>query len=177
MKNTTNIVDAPIHDEESDYQFSEGSYFSIQFKIVGIAFIIMGISYIFRLNLLGIILLLLGLIIMFAKKNLTISFTLSKYRNAFSLLNFRLGKWETLPDFESISVFTAKKSQNMAAGSQSQTAFYSEIEVNLVYNRSRRLTVFTTKNYDKAFEIARLFADKFKLSIYDATQREGKWID
>jgi hypothetical protein len=29
-----NIVDAPIHQENSDYHFVEGSYFSIQFKIL-----------------------------------------------------------------------------------------------------------------------------------------------
>ncbi len=177
MKNTNDIVDAPIHNPETDYHFSEGSYFSPQFKILGATFMLIGLTQCLNMNFFGLILLILGLISLLAKKELTISFSLARYRYAFVIFGLRSGKWITLPEFESISMFSAKKSQGMASGSQSATFSYSEIEVNLVYNRSRRLTVYLTKDFSKALEIARKFAAKFELSIYDATKREGEWIE
>jgi hypothetical protein len=177
MKNTTDIVDAPIHQPETDYHFSFGSYFPPQFKILGVTFILIGLFLCISLYLSGLIFLCLGLIPLIGKKELTVSFSLSKYQYSLRLFNFRSGKWETLPEFESVSVFSAKKSQVMSAGSQSQTATFSEIEVNLVYNRNRRLTVYTSSHYNDALKMARMFASKFSLDIYDATSREGKWIE
>jgi len=177
VDDTKDIVDAPLHDPKSDYLFSEGAYFPPQFRIVGFAIIIAGITLCFKLHLMGIVLLILGCIAVLAKKELSISFSLSKYRYAFVLLNYKFGPWESLPNFESISIFSAKKSQEMSAGRQSGTAVFSEIEVNLIYNKSRRLTVYTTQDFSKALNIARMFAEKFNLPIYDATKREGYWLD
>lgn len=176
MKDTRHIVDAPIHNPDADYHFSEDSYFPAQFRIVGVALTIAGICLLLRMNLIGPLLLIIGLAVVLAKKTLTISFSLLRYRYAFTILNYRLGNWEPLPAFESISIFSARKTQEMAAGSQMGAASYSELEVNLVYNKNRRLTVYTTKDFNKALHIAEEFAEKFKLRIYDATQREGKWI-
>jgi hypothetical protein len=177
MINNSNIVDAPLHEPESDYHFKEGSYFPPQFKIMGVVFILIGIALCLQLNILGIILLLLGLVPLFAKKELSISFSLCRFRQAFAIFKFRMGSWESLPEFESISVFSAKKSQDMNVGSQSATASFTEIEVNLVYKRSRRLTAYTTNDYSGAMKIAKMFAGKFDLRIYDATAREGRWLD
>jgi len=177
MKGHADIIDAPFHDPKTDYQFNEGSYFQPQFKIVGFFVLIAGITLCTTFNPLGIVLVILGIAVLFAKKILTISFSLSRYRNSFSIFGFRTGQWITLPEFESISIFNAKKGQTMSYESMSATASYSELEVNLVYNRSRRLTVYTTKDYNKALDVARKFAIKFDLSIYDASARDGKWLD
>lgn len=177
MKSTLNIVDAPMHDEDSDYHFSQGSYFPPQFKIVAIFLLIAGLVLCVELNFIGLILLVLSTIALIAKKQLTISFSLSKQKNGMTFFGRQFGQWEPLPSFESISIFSAKKSQDMAVDSQFATVTFTEIEVNLVYNKNRRLTVFTTKDFNKALNIAQLFADKLALRIYDATQREGKWLD
>jgi hypothetical protein len=177
MKNTTDIVDAPMHQPETDYHFSFGSYFPPQFKIFGVICILIGVAICISSYFGGLIFLGLGLVLLLSKKELSLSFSLSKYKHSLRLFNFRSGTWETLPEFESISIFSAKKSQAMSVGPQTQTATFTEIEVNLVYKRSRRLTVYTTSNYDEALNTARVFASKFSLDIYDATSREGKWIE
>jgi hypothetical protein len=50
------------------------------------------------------------------------------------------------------------------------------MEVNLVYNKSKRLTVFETSDFAKAFRIAQSFATQLDLKIYDATKHEGEWL-
>lgn len=177
MNKHVDIIDAPFHDSKTDYQFSEGSYFQPQFKIIGFFVLVAGIALCVNLNLFGIVLVVLSIMVLFAKKVLTISFSLSRYRDSFSIFGYRIGKWITLPEFESISIFNAKKGQTMNHGSMSATASYAELEVNLIYNRSRRLTVYTTRDYNKALDISTKFAAKYNLSIYDASTREGKWLD
>ncbi len=177
MHSPNDIVDTPIHEPDSDYNFSEGFYFPPQFKIVGVVFIVAGIALCLKLNLLGPVVLFLGLVAVLAKKVLTVSFSLCRYRYSMAIVNFRFGKWIIMPAFESISIFSAKKRQDMFVGSQSTTATYSEIEVNLIYHNNRRLTVYETQDYNSALGIARQFADKLTLRIYDATKREGEWIE
>jgi hypothetical protein len=177
MKDLSDIVDAPIHESQNDYHFSEGGYFSLQFKILAITFLLTGIPLLITLNLGGLFLVMIALIILFAKKELSVSFSLAKYRYTFSLFQLKIGSWQSFPNFESISIFNAKKSQGMSAGSQSGTAVFSELEVNLVYNRSRRLTIYTTQKFDKALSVANIFAEKLDLRIYDASTRDGHWIN
>jgi hypothetical protein len=172
-----NIIDAPIHQENSDYHFVEGSYFSIQFKILAFTFFLKALhSFYIQSYVSFLILTLLAVVIFIAKKGITISPSLQQYRYFFGLLKFKFGNWQTLPEFESISIFRARKSQTNTIATQSSTAYFSEIEVNLIYNTSRKLTVYITNNYDVAIEKARFFEGLFKLSIYDATEREGKWL-
>ncbi len=177
MKELTNIVDAPLHNEESDYHFVDGPYFSIQFKILAASLLVFGGQLLLSLNVIGVLLILLALLIFLAKKELTISFSLSKYRFALKIFNLRMGEWKSLPAFESVSIFNAKKSQVMSSGPQTGTATFSELEVNLVYNRSRRLTAYTTKDYNKALRVARIFAQKFEMGIYDASTRDAHWLE
>lgn len=172
-----NIVDAPIHHENSDYHFVEGSYFSIQFKILAFTLFIKALHSLYYQSYVSfLILTLIAVVIFIAKKGITISPSLQQYRYFFGLLKFRFGKWQTLPEFESISIFRARKSQTSTIASQSSTAYFSEIEVNLIYNTSRKLTVYITDKYDAALEKARYFESLFKLPIFDATEREGKWL-
>lgn len=172
-----NIVDTPIHQENSDYHFVEGSYFSIQFKILAFTLFLKALHSLYEQSYVSfLILTLIAVVIFIAKKGITISPSLQQYRYFFGLLKFKLGKWQTLPEFESISIFRARKSQTSTIATQSSTAYFSEIEVNLIYNTSRKLTVFISDKYDAALEKARYFESLFKLPIYDATEREGKWI-
>lgn len=177
MDDNTTIVDAPIHEPDSDYHYNEGSYFPPQFKIVAVFLTIAGLLLCINLNLVGFIILPISIAILFAKKELTISFSLSKYRHAIKVFNFKMGTWEPMPKFEYISIFSGKKRQDVAVGSITTSTAYIEMEVNLVYNKSKRLTVYETKDYAKAFEIAQSIATQLDLKIYDATKREGVWLN
>ncbi len=176
MNYNTDIVDEPIHEPNSDYHYSEGSYFPPQFKIVAFFLAIAGLLLCVNLNLIGFILLPLSLAVFIAKKELTVSFSLSKYRYALRIFTIKLGSWEPMPKVEYVSIFSAKKRQDVAVGPITTSTAYSEMEVNLVYNKSKRLTVFETNDFSNAFSIAELFAAQLNLKIYDATKREGKWL-
>ena len=176
MDYNTDIVDAPIHEPNSDYHYSEGSYFPPQFKIVAVFLAIAGLILCINLNLIGFVLLPLSIAILFAKKELTISFSLSKYKHAIKIFKFKFGAWEPMPKVEYISIFSGKKRQDVAVGPMTTSTAYNEMEVNLVYNKSKRLTVFETSDFAKAFRIAQSFATQLDLKIYDATKREGEWL-
>ncbi len=176
IKENPNIIDSPQFDSENEYTFIEGSYFSVQFKILGASFLIAAFKFLLEFHFAGLIFLFSALIFFFAQKGISISFSAENYRNIFQMFGKKWGKWQALPTIEYVSIFTAKKFLTANIGTQSNTASFSEIEVNLCYNKNKKLNVFITDKYDLALEKAKYFSEKFKIDIYDATGKEAKWL-
>lgn len=177
MEKTRDIVDAPLHKKETDYHYIISSYFPPQFKFVGILLGIAGVVLILDINIIGLILLMISLLFLFAKNKFTFSFSLMRYKEGMSIFGNHFGKWKSFPNFEYISMFTASKRQELSVQSQMSSTKITEIDVNLIYNANRRLTVFSNNDYQEAYSVAKLFSDKLSLKIYDATNREGVWLD
>ncbi|MEZ4804162.1 MAG: hypothetical protein R2852_01370 [Bacteroidia bacterium] len=171
------IIDDPLHNPKTDFKFSFGTYFPPQFIIVAIFLILIGIFLLVNLNFLGLVLIPISLFILFSKKVITPSYSMQKYRIGISIFNHEFGTWEAFPNFEYISIFSSKKSQNMNVQSQQATAAFKEIEVNLIYNRSRRLTLYTCQSFKDALNIAHQVGNQLNLKIYNATLKEGEWIE
>jgi hypothetical protein len=176
-RQSIDIIDDPLHNPQTDYKFSLGAYFPPQFIVVAVLLVLLGLYLLLNLNLLGLILIPVSLFILFSKKVMTLSYSMQKYRNGISIFKHDFGKWETFPSFEYISIFSSSKSQFMNVQSQQATAAFKEIEVNLIYNRSRRLTIYTCQSFSDALHVAKKVGRQLHLKIYNATLKEGEWIE
>jgi|GEM_PF-5367594 len=156
--------------------FKDGFYFPMAFVFVGGVFIMVGVILLIQLNIYCIIFLTLGVFPIFSKKGIEIDLHLKMYREPFIFFNTKLGNWEDLPDLAYISIFGAVKGQNMTFVAVQGSVRYSEMEVNLIYNKNRRLNIFLTEDYNKALEVAKLFSRELRLEILDASTKEKQWL-
>lgn len=106
-----------------------------------------------------------------------INFEKKLYRSIWSIFSIHLGKWNSIPNFEYISVFKGKQKQRV--NSLSATTTFSEeiFYVNLFYNRNRHITFYKTFDKNKAFKIANEFKDNLNIDILDATNKEKVWLN
>lgn len=112
------------------------------------------------------------------ESGIEIDFKNNKYRliNSFGLLSF--GEWITLPPIDYVSIFrvnlvSAAYGRSGAKVTQKQNV----IQVNLITPKNKRLRIYETKEPEQAFKFANEIANSLELKIYDATNKEGKWID
>ena len=174
MKNE--ILDSPFQDKKFDFNYSFGNYFPLPGVAFGWVLLVGGVYTLITQNLIGIILIAIGIVLVFTKSSIAFNFSSHTYKEYFSFFNYKSDSWKNIPDCEYISVFSAVESQQLNANSQSTTVRNSVIIVNLIYRKNQRLTVFKTDNKEEAFKIAHLFSDKLNLDIFDATTYEKSWI-
>lgn len=114
---------------------------------------------------LGILFILVGLIIFWAKRKIEIDFKTKKYRYLYSVfgLSISLG-YKDLPAIEYVSVL--------------KEANKNEIEVNLIYGKTKRIETGEFTKKDEAISSGVYFSRKLDgLRILDATVRPFEWID
>ncbi len=112
------------------------------------------------------------------ESGIEIDFKNNKYRliNSFGLLSF--GEWITLPPIEYVSVFSVNLvSAAYGRSGAKVTQKQNVIQVNLITPQNKRLRILETKEHEQAFKFAKEIADSLDLNIYDATNKEGKWIN
>lgn len=112
------------------------------------------------------------------ESGIEIDFKNNKYRliNSFGLLSF--GEWITLPPIEYVSVFSVNLvSAAYGRSGAKVTQKQNVIQVNLITPQNKRLRILETKEIEQAFKFAKEIADSLDLNIYDATNKEGKWIN
>ena len=114
---------------------------------------------------LGIVLLIMGLVFFFAKKGIEIDFNTKKYRYLYIVFGVKasLG-WKPLPEVEYISVLKEIKAQ--------------EIELNLIYSKTKKIQVAELKDKEQAFYAAQFFAHNMAgIRVLDATVRPFAWVN
>lgn len=114
---------------------------------------------------LGILLILVGLIIFWAKRKIEIDFKTKKYRYLYSVFgaSISLG-FRDLPAIEYVSVL---KEVNK-----------SEIEVNLIYGKTKRIETGEFTKKEEAMSAGVYFSRKLEgLRILDATVRPFEWVE
>lgn len=119
-----------------------------------------------------------GSIVLFATViGIQIDFENKRYRLAIFFGNIPFGKWKELPELKYISVFKATYVATVRGLTNTGlTSIEKKIVLNLIHGRNRRLKVYITDEVDDAFEKAQYIAKKLNLKIYDATEKEGKWL-
>ncbi|MGB1317614.1 MAG: hypothetical protein ACPG5W_05385, partial [Flavobacteriales bacterium] len=88
------------------------------------------------------------------------------------------GSWESLPAIKCVSVFkTTLVSSTYGRSNASITTKQSVIQVNLATEQNKRIRLFETEEIEEAFAFAKVVGQKLDLKTWDATEKEGKWID
>lgn len=171
-----NLLDSPPQDNNYDFSYSLGNYFPLPAVAFGWILLIGGVYSLITLNIIGLLLIAIGLIPVFTKNNIAFNFSSHTYKEYISFFFYKSDTWKNIPKSDYISVFSAVESQQLNANSQSTTIRNKIIIINLIYNNNQRLTVYKTDKIEKAFEIAQLFSNNLNLDIFDATSFEKKWI-
>lgn len=98
------------------------------------------------------------------------------FRTFNSLFGFKIGKWNTIPKFEYVSIFKTKESQVIRVVTAETSQKYDVILVNLFFNRNKHITFYKTSNKKQALEVAEHFKEALGIDILDATESEKKWL-
>lgn len=107
-----------------------------------------------------------------------VNFNDRKYRmiTAFGPQGF--GEWEPLPPVKCVSIFkTQLVSSTYGRSNASITTRQNVIQVNLATEQNKRIRLFETENMDEAFAFGQEVAQKLELKLWDATTKEGRWVD
>ncbi|WP_130733301.1 hypothetical protein [Flavobacterium sp. J27] len=145
-------------------------------RFFGIALVFFGITmFLITGSLMALIFVAIGLGLNVAE-GLEINLPAKTFRTFNSLFGFKIGRWETIPNFEYVSVFKTKESQTVRVVTAETTQKYDIILINLFYNRNKHITFYKTDNIQKAFEVADHFKLALDVAILDATGKEKKWL-
>lgn len=119
-----------------------------------------------------------GMLFVAFNSAIEIDFKRLRYRNVKYLAALSFGKWVDLPEIKYVSVFRVKIVSGVRGLSNTRISSNEKaIQVNLIHGKNQRLKVYQTIDTEDAFEKARLIAGRMGLDVYDATKREGKWLD
>jgi hypothetical protein len=122
------------------------------------------------------VLLIAGLVLVYvwSKGGTEIDRTNKKYRDYQDFYAFKRGEWKDLqPKY--ISVFKAKMA--LEADGSGKHYSMSQYQVNLITENKKRINLFEAEEMYPAFEKAKELSELFKLRIWDATAREGRWLN
>lgn len=101
------------------------------------------------------------------RKKVYIDLENSKFRPTFEVGPIKYGKWETINNYEYVSVFK----QHLSNG---ETIF----EVNIWYNTNKHLELYTNKSPLEALKMGFKLSEELDVDLLDATDPHNKkWID
>lgn len=118
-------------------------------------------------NLKTVILLIILGISFCSKKRIHIDIVNSRFRPTIEVGPIKIGKWNTIQDYEYVSVFH----QALRDGSYI-------FEVNLWYDTNKHFKLYEEYDYKEAFLIAYDLSEELDIDLLDATvPNDYKWID
>lgn len=89
-----------------------------------------------------------------------------------------MGKWRSLPELKCLSVFKTKLvSRTYGRSNASITTEESVVQVNLVSESNERIKLLEVENLDEAVVFAKDWSKKLDTRVWDAADREGKWLE
>lgn len=111
------------------------------------------------------------------KKGVEIDFANRQFRYFTLLGPMQTGKWQPLGSIEYVSVFKATYS-SLVTGRSNITLTREQLlyEVNLVRSNRQRLNACITSDKEEAFAKAHVLAKALAVNIYDASERETRWV-
>lgn len=145
-------------------------------RFFGIVLVLLGITmFLITGSFMALIFIVIGLGLNVAEGS-EINLPAKTFRTFNSLFGFKMGRWDSIPNFEYVSVFKTKESQMVRVVTAETTQKYDIILVNLFYNRNKHITFYKTNDIKKAFEVADHFKLALDIDILDATSKEKKWL-
>lgn len=107
-----------------------------------------------------------------------IDFNNKKYRLTTTFGPQVFGEWLDLPEIQYISFFKTNIVSTATGYSNTSISHSQEvIQVNLIVGNNKILRMLEVNNQNEAYELAKFYALKLKVDIYDATVRPAKWIN
>lgn len=147
-------------------------------KIMGIIVALFSIGGLVTTPVFGIVLALGAGGLIAYQSGIEVNFQERSYRliTAFGPQGF--GSWEPLPPLKCVSVFkTQLVSSTYGRSNASVTTREEVIQVNLATEQNKRIRLLETQNMDEAFAFAKEASQKLDLKVWDATSKEGQWLD
>ena len=143
--------------------------------IFGISLICVGINVVLFTSISGLIAVGIGLFLV-KKDGIELDLESKKFRSVISFFGINFGKWESVPDFEYVSVF--KTSENIRARYIVAEAHLKNqiYKVNLFYNRNKYMTAYKTEELEDAMKIGIEVGSVFQIDVLDATTANQKWL-
>ncbi len=165
--------------KDKTYSFTLGTYFQMPFKIIAGVMVLGGAGSLSQgFGITPIVFMVLGLFILVAKTGIQVNFTIGNYREGLSLFGTQFGSWSALPVIDYVSIFPTQLGQNVHGfvPSNHKKLMYKDVRINLIYNRAKRMHVFTSDHRELYYEVAMLFGEHLNVGVYDCTGAENEWI-
>lgn len=116
--------------------------------------------------------------VLLRSKGSEIDLNSKSYRKVFSILGINIGKWESLPDLEYISVFATTETTTVWASSASANFENGIYTLNLFSETNKKYEVYNTYNKKDAFDTASNISEILIIDLLDATETgDFKWVD
>ncbi|KAB8151398.1 hypothetical protein EZY14_018865 [Kordia sp. TARA_039_SRF] len=143
--------------------------------IFGVGFFLVGVVATSTGNLLGLIFCVISLLF-FIREGSEIDLKRKQYRAFSDFFGIHFGQWKELPKIDYISVFIATERTIIYDFVHETEVKNKVIVLNLFYNGNQRIKVYTAKDKEDAFKVAKQISEILKIDILDATEAESKWI-
>ncbi len=112
------------------------------------------------------------------QSGIEVNFSNRTYRTITTFGPQAFGTWQPLPALTSVSVFrTQVVSRTYGRSNASFTSRDEVIQVNLATAQNKRIRLLETEHMEKAFTFAKQVAQQLDLRLWDATSKEGQWVD
>jgi len=148
---------------------------SLMKRLFGFSFFILGIYAALFNNVFCLIFSGIGVFLMLVEGS-EIDLASRTYREIYSVMGIKFGKWKDLPNVEYVSVFKTKEKKRVQALAASANFENEVYKLNLFYDRNKKIEAYMTDDVNDAFENAKYIAQVLNIDILDATEREKKWL-
>lgn len=146
-------------------------------KVLGIIAALFGFGGLAYTPVFGVVMLVAASGLLLYQRGIELDLGAGRYRLITAIGGQGFGNWEPLPALKCVSVFKTKfTSRTYGRSNASVTSSDEVVQVNLVTADDKRLLVFESNNTAEACTFAQAIAAKLNQKIWDATEREGKWL-
>lgn len=164
--------------KEDTYRFLYKRDKPMPMKIMGIIAAVFSIGGLAYSPVFGVILAVGAIGLIAYQSGIEVNYKDRTYRMITAMGPQAFGSWEPLPAIKCVSVFkTNLVSKTYGRSNASITTNQTVIQVNLATEQNKRIRLFETEEMEEAFVFAKDLAQKLDLNIWDATAKEGKWLD
>lgn len=143
----------------------------------GFLLFVLGGYLLFKSNWFGLLAILVGLPVFFAKAGIQIDFRQRLYRQYFGVAEVKFGKWQQLPEIDYVTVYVAHYAQRGSVASIDNVRRYSRIKVSLIVSRTERYDAGFFDSREKALNAGLLIARNLRTRLLDYTDREPRWVE
>lgn len=101
-----------------------------------------------------------------------------EYRLMHALGTKGFGDWQPLPGLKCVSLFkTRLTSRTYGRSNASFTSTDTVYQVNLATEQNKRILLYESQTLNQSLDFANQCAAHLQLPVWDATEREGRWLE